>query len=150
MDDFERQVIESMASVKSELLSLRESFVSFKLEVRADLESRQKRSHELANLISAKSDEMSEYRRQIDVIIAQRPCQEHARDFAEIRNKLDAHISEAERENGWHDKIRSLDTHRQHLIRFGWVYMVGSGIIGGGIVSGAIKLWGGISKILGV
>lgn len=146
MSEFEQQVIESMASLKAKLDSVDSKLENFKADVRAELKSRQDRSNDLANLIQSETVKMAEYKRDIDISMARRPCQEHTKDFEELKKRLDYHINEAERDNGWHNRIRTLENRTSYQ----WAYMIGCGIIGGGIATGAIKIWGGLSKILGV
>lgn len=146
MTDFERQVIESLASLKAEMSALKETFMSFKIENHAENEIQRKRAHELANIIQGETGKISEFKGEINQKLASRACEEHTRTIASNAKKLEDHIRDAEKDNGWHDRIRAME----NMAKYQWAYMLGCGVLGGGIVSGAIKLWGGISRILGV
>lgn len=139
MSEFEQKVIESIASLKTEFVAMKETFTGFREEVKTEIAIQRKRTYEMSGDVQ-----------KLEFKLSDRICDQHSTEIANQTKRIEDHIKDAEKEGGWHDKIRVVEVHRQHIVKYGWAYMVGSGIIGGGIATGAIKIWGGLSKILGV
>lgn len=135
MSDFERQVIESIASLKAEIVAMKETFTGFREEVRTEIVIQRKRTHDVSGEIQ-----------KLELKLSERMCERHSTEIANQTKRIDDHIKDAEKDNGWHDRIRAME----NMAKYQWAYMLGCGVLGGGIVSGAIKLWGGITKILGI
>jgi hypothetical protein len=79
------------------------------------------------------------------------------RDQETILARFGTHVAEAEKQGGWHDRmvgveqrIETMERQRLNDLIMGRWFMIGSGVISGGMVSGAIKVWAVLSKTLGV
>ena len=89
------------------------------------------------------------------------------RDQETILARFGKHVEEADEDGGWHDRIDRVEIEikqikmertnivdqmksdrRNDLIMMRW-FMIGSGLLGGGVVSGSIRIWGVLSKIIG-
>lgn len=91
------------------------------------------------------------------ISLTQKDIEYMRKDLETVLTRFCMHVSEAEKEGGRHERLFKAETEiesikeqrRNDLIMSRW-FMIGAGIIGGGVVSGSIKIWGGLSKILGV
>ena len=78
------------------------------------------------------------------------------RDQEVILARFGSHVNEADKDGGWHTRIITMenglrvlaDQRRNDLIMGRW-FMLGSAVLAGGIVSGAIRVWGILSRIIG-
>jgi len=79
------------------------------------------------------------------------------RDQEVILSRFGNHVNEADKDGGWHTRIISVENNlktlaeqrRNDLIMGRW-FMLGSAVLAGGIVSGSIRIWGILSRIIGV
>jgi hypothetical protein len=91
------------------------------------------------------------------ISLTQKDIEYMRKDLELVLSRFASHVSEAEKEGGRHERLFKAEAEiqaikeqrRNDLIVSRW-FMLGAGIIGGGVVSGSIKFWGGLSKILGV
>ena len=90
------------------------------------------------------------------------------RDTETILARFGVHVQEAEKPGGRHERLKTveddivalekkIDSDRKALEEqmrndriMGRWFMIGTGLISGGVVSGAIKVWSVLSKTLGV
>lgn len=131
----ELQLIKVISELSVELKSLKDGLSEFKESIRSEINTQRVKTHEVLNTVHS-----------LEIRMASRTCQEHGEKIIEVEKSIKAHISDAEKDNGWHDRIRRLE----NITRYQWAYMLGCGILGGAIASGTMKIWVAVSKILGV
>ncbi len=131
----EIQLVKVISELSIELKALKDGLSEFKDSIRAEINTQRVKTHEVLNTVHS-----------LEIRMASRVCQEHGEKIGEVERSIKAHIYDAEKDNGWHDRIRRIE----NITRYQWAYMLGCGILGGAIVSGTIKIWVAVSKILGV
>ena len=131
----EIQLVKVISELSAELKSLKDGLAEFKESIRSEINTQRVKTHDVVSAVHG-----------IEIKMASLTCQEHSEKIEDIEKSIKSHVLDAEKDNGWHDRIRRLE----NITRYQWAYMLGCGILGGAIVSGTIKIWVAISKILGV
>jgi hypothetical protein len=78
------------------------------------------------------------------------------RDTETVLARFGQHVADAERDGGWHDRMTSVEAavqaletqRRMDMIMSRW-FMLGAAVLASGMVTGAIRMWGVISRIIG-
>lgn len=97
------------------------------------------------------------HRLDVSIPLLQKDVEYLRRDQETILARLGKHVEDAEKPGGRHERLRivedavaTLERQMQNDRIMGRWFMIGSGVISAGVVSGAVKVWAVLGKLLGV